>query len=285
MGRIEEALKRAKETQHQGMGRKGNLGWRRHSNGEGGGGLRDFTRRPEAGKPVFQDLWQSATKYFLDEDTLTGYRVTTESQAMPTKSAYKMLRTRVLQRMRANHWNTLAISSARSNAGKTLTAINTSISIASDPNQQVVLVDLDLRRPTVAKYLGIEHKFGLTDYLLNDVPIEKVAVKTQIDKLMVIPNYAAQENSSELITSDRMKALVRRLAADSDGSTIIFDLPPMLDADDMLAFSDQVDALLFVVAECETRKADLQQVSDLVEDMNVLGVILNKSDDESPAYY
>lgn len=285
MGRIEEALKRAKETQHQGMGRKGNLGWRRNSNGDGGGGLRDFTPHTDAGQPVFQEIYAAATKYFLDDETLTENRVTADSQALATKSAYKMLRTRVLQRMRANHWTTLAISSARSNAGKTVTAINTSISIASDPNQNVILVDLDLRRPSVGKYFGIEHKYGLTDYLTNNVPIEKVAVKTQIDSLVVIPNYAPQENSSELISSAEMKALVRKLANDADGSTVIFDLPPMLDADDMLVFSEQVDALLFVVAECETRKADLQQVSDLVEDMNVLGVILNKSDDESPAYY
>ena len=78
---------------------------------------------------------------------------------------------------------------------------------------------------------------------------------------------------------------MERLSNDSGGCLVIIDLPPMLDADDMLAFSPQVDALLFIVAECETRRADLLQVRDIIEDLEVIGIILNKSDDDSPTYY
>ena len=79
--------------------------------------------------------------------------------------------------------------------------------------------------------------------------------------------------------------LAAELASDSEGAIVVYDLPPMLEADDMLAFARNVDCLLFVVAECETRAADLKLVENLIEEVNVLGVVLNKSNDTAPAYY
>jgi protein-tyrosine kinase len=277
MGRIDDALSKVKTS--------GSGSSFAPSGVDQASTLRSLNIKRSRQSPVFEELSESASYFELDADVLKKNRVTSDDQLLSVRSAYKMLRTRLLQRMRANNWNTLAISSARSNAGKTLTAINTAISISHEPNRHVILVDLDLRRPSVAKYLGIEPQHDLSDYLLNDVPIEKVVIRTGIERLLIIPNTAAQEYSSELLTSAAMQALAERLSNDAGGAIVIYDLPPMLDADDMLAFSPQVDALLFIAAECETRRADLQQVSDLIEDLDVIGVILNKSDDDSPAYY
>jgi protein-tyrosine kinase len=277
MGRIDDALSKVKTS--------GSGSSFAPSGVDQASTLRSLNIKRSRQSPVFEELSESASYFELDADVLKKNRVTSDDQLLSVRSAYKMLRTRLLQRMRANNWNTLAISSARSNAGKTLTAINTAISISHEPNRHVILVDLDLRRPSIAKYLGIEPQHDLSDYLLNDVPIEKVVIRTGIERLLIIPNTAAQEYSSELLTSAAMQALAERLSNDAGGAIVIYDLPPMLDADDMLAFSPQVDALLFIAAECETRRADLQQVSDLIEDLDVIGVILNKSDDDSPAYY
>jgi Mrp family chromosome partitioning ATPase len=235
--------------------------------------------------PVFSKLLNSATSYYLDPEVLAANRITTDEQTLSVRAAYKMLRTRLLKRMRANDWRSVAISSARSGAGKTVTAINAAISIAHEPNQKAILVDLDLRRPSIAKYLGIEPKHDLVDFLVNDVPIERVVAKSDIDRLLVLPTTQAQEHSSELLCSPRMTQLARWLHEDDSGSIIIFDMPPMLDADDLLAFSAHIDALLFIVAECETNSAELGLVQDLIEALQVAGVILNKSADKSPAYY
>ena len=277
MGRIEDALNKAKVAQAGSTFAP--------SRGDHTANLHALNSQQSRRTPIFDELYKKARHYELDVEVLQKNRITSDDQALSVRSAYKMLRTRLLQRMRANNWNTLAISSARSNAGKTLTAINTAISIAHEPNKRVILVDLDLRRPSVARYLGIEPQYDLSDYLLNNVSIEKVAIRTSVERLVIIPNTAAQEYSSELLSSTKMLSLVEKLSNDASGAIVIFDLPPMLDADDMLAFSPQVDSLLFVVAECETRRADLQQVSELIEDLDVIGVILNKSDDDSPAYY
>ena len=90
----------------------------------------------------------------LDRDTLVRHKVITESTDAGVRTAYKMLRTRVLQRMRSNGWQSLAVTSAMPSDGKTLTSINLAISLAGDVNQNVCLVDLDLRHSSIARYLG-----------------------------------------------------------------------------------------------------------------------------------
>ncbi len=282
MGRIEDALRRAKASHLKVSGNP--------SAPDAAGRRNLLSTRPapvaeSRGTAIFDELWRYASVHELDPVTLQRNRVVTDQQPLVVKSAYKMLRTRLLQRMRANRWSKLGITSARAGAGKSLTAINTAISIAREPNQNVILVDLDLRRPSIARYLDIEPQYDLSDYLLNDIEIEDVVVKTSIERLLIIPAITAHENSSELLSSPRMMDLVRLLSADTQGCTVIFDFPPMLDADDLLAFSPNIDALLFIVAECETRRSDLQQAQGMLEDLHVIGVILNKSDDKSPAYY
>ena len=233
------------------------------------------------------EIGKQAERLVLDSEILRQNRVIVSSDALGTNTAYKMLRTRVLQRMRANNWKCLAVSSARPGAGKTLTAINMAISLSFEPNQRVILVDLDLRRPTVSRYLGIERTHGLSNYLHNNVPLEKVIVNTNIDRLMILPNFHAYEHSSELLSSPKMVELVETLSDPSNSTIVIFDLPPLLDADDVLAFSPLFDALLMVVSQGETRRLDLPKSLELLHDIVVLGVVMNKSrgKDDAPAYY
>jgi len=280
MGRIVEALQKAKAMQKDvasSTPTKRNLAVSKRSSIE--------NVSLQSGE---SELGKKARRIILDPEILQRNRVVAYSQTLGSTSAvYKMLRTRVLQRMRTNNWTRLAISSARPNAGKTLTAINTAISLSFEPNQRVILVDLDLRRPTIGRYLGIEQQFGLSDYLKGDISIEKVIVRPDIDRLLIIPNFASTEHSSELLSSPKMVDLVSRLSHPSNSTIVIFDLPPLLDADDMLAFSPLFDALLVVVAQGETRRLELQRSFELLQDINVLGVILNKSrgTEEMPGYY
>jgi capsular exopolysaccharide synthesis family protein len=282
MGRIEDALRQAKashlnDTSDQPARDAAGRAQKLNRTGS--------THAPRRSTAIFDELWRGASSYELDPVSLQRARVISDQQPLAVKAAYKMLRTRLLQRMRANRWSKLGITSARAGAGKTLTAINTAISIAREPNQKVILVDLDLRRPSITRYLDIEPRYDLSDYLLNDVEIEDVVIKTAVERFLIIPSVTAHENSSELLSSPRMQDLVRLLSTDIEGCTVIFDFPPMLDADDMLSFSPNIDALLFVVAECETRRPDLQQAQGIIKDLNVVGIVLNKSDDKSPAYY
>lgn len=279
MGRIDEALLKVKALQQEAS--HSAVEKRRFSARDSA----SFARHPpESAGSV---LGKTARRITLDPEVMERNRIVAYSQVPGINSAYKMLRTRVLQRMRANNWARLAISSARPNAGKTLTAINTAISLSFEPNQRIILVDLDLRRPTIGRYLGIEQQFGLSDFLENDISLEKVIVRPDIDRLLIIPNFESTEHSSELLSSPRMVDLVGRLSHPSNSTIVIFDLPPLLDADDMLAFSPLFDALLVVVAQSETRRIELQKSFELLQDINVLGVVLNKArgTEDAPGYY
>jgi len=232
-------------------------------------------------------LAATARRIKLDPKVMQMNRIVASNDTQGMNTSYKMLRTRILQRMRANSWNRLAISSARPSAGKTLTAINTAISLSFEPNQQVILADLDLRRPSIARYLGIRQKYGLSDYLIDDVPLDKIVVRPNIERLLIVPNFQAYEHSSELLSSPKMVELVGLLSRPENSTIIIFDLPPLLDADDVLAFSPLYEALLMVVSQNETRQVDLEKSFELMHDINILGVVLNKSrgNAESPGYY
>jgi len=204
-------------------------------------------------------------------------------------AAYSVLRTRVLQRMRNNGWHTLLVTSPGAGEGKTLTALNLAVSLSRDVNQSVMLVDLDLRRFTVAKYFGFstDVKAGIGDYLMGNAEIaEIIYVPSNLERITVIPNREAVENSSDLLASPRMKQLLAWLREQSDRTIIIFDMPPVLACDDVLAFCPVVDSVLLVVAEGQTDRAALEKTIGLLAETNLLGVVLNKSDElgDSEAY-
>jgi len=226
---------------------------------------------------------QSLPKVSLNPKILRENRIVVTSDS-PASMSYKMLRTRVLQRMRRNGWSTLAVTGTRPGEGKSLTAINLSLCMARDINTSVMLVDLDLRKPSIHEYMGISPRRGLGDYLCNTSTLEQVALNPKIDRLGLLLNQVSFADSSEWLSSPEMAALVRRLRQ-GDGRIVIFDLPPVLATDDMLAFSPLVDALLLVVSQGTTRRDDLVGVKEMLQDVNVVGTVLNRSSEETSPYY
>lgn len=204
--------------------------------------------------------------------------------------AYKILRTRMLRRLEANQWHSFAVTGATAGEGKTLTSINLAMALAQDSNTWVFLVDLDLQRPKVASYLGLNNSLGergLTDFLLGEATFEQITYSPgNAERLAVIPNFQAVANSSDLLTSPRMDELLRALEAETPRRVVIFDMPPVLASDDVLAFSPQIDGLLLVVAEGTTSRDALRGAKELLQEMNLLGVVLNRSEaQQEGAYY
>ena len=204
------------------------------------------------------------------------------------RRAYKVLRTRVLKRLNAGGWHSIAVTSAAPGEGKSLTAINLALALAQDAATSVFLVDLDLQRPALARYLGMTHGPDLSNYLAGEAPIEKVIYDVGIERLAVLPNSQPLHNSSELLRGDRMAELVGFLEAETPKRVIVYDMPPALVGDDVLAFSDSVDSIMMVVAEGKTSRVALENARNVLGDMNLLGVVLNhasQSKDEAYAYY
>lgn len=193
----------------------------------------------------------------------------------PVASAYRVLRTHILQRMRANGWKTLGVTSPTAQDGKTLTAINLAISLAREVNQTILLVDMDLKRPSIGRYFVDGPMPGIGDYLVNETDIADLLIHPGIERLVVLPGNDALTLPSELLSSPRAAQLVAELKGRYDDRLILFDLPPLFAGDEVLAFQPYLDALLLVVEEGKVSKEDLQRATQLLGDRNILGMVLN----------
>ncbi|HZC68510.1 MAG TPA: CpsD/CapB family tyrosine-protein kinase, partial [Nitrospirales bacterium] len=205
-------------------------------------------------------------------------RVLAAFEEGPYTDAYKILRTQVMHRMRENAWSVLAVTSPGEGEGKTLTAVNLAVSLALEVTQTVLLVDANLRAPSVHHAFGLMEQRGLSDYLLHDTPIEDLLVHPGIRRFVLLPGGRRIQNSVELLTSPRMVALVKELKQRYPSRIVIFDLPPLNRAADVLAFSPYVDATLMVVEEGRTTVADVERALLLLKGATpVIGTVLNKA--------
>lgn len=210
-------------------------------------------------------------------EELRDKRLVIGEESSPQANAYKMLRTQVLQRLRSNHWNSLAIVSPGGGAGKSLTAANLAISLVREVRHTVLLVDVNLRQPALHELFGYPASAGLSEYLTQDMTLGPLLFSPGIERLVVLPGGAPVTNSSELLSSPRMTRLVNELRTRYPDRIVVFDLPAALTGDDVLAFSPHVEACLFVVEEGRTNRDDLERSMDLLRAMPSLGVVLNKS--------
>ncbi len=200
----------------------------------------------------------------------------------PRADIFRVLRTNVLKQLRENNWNSFAITSATPGAGKTLLSVNLAIAIAMEGNQNVLLVDADLRQPRVRRYLGLPGEFGLLDCLTGDVSLENTLIDPGIERLVVLPGTQFDSTSSELIASQKMVGLVQEI--NQRYGIIIYDLSPLFAADDAMLFMPHVDAALLVVEDGKNTADELQYSMRLLEETNLLGLVLNKSRQPLPTY-
>lgn len=233
---------------------------------------------PERRADVQRIKYGSTKKIPVDERVLQENRVLNPGMPEEVAMAYKLLRTRVLQRMRQHEWVTLAVTSPAKNAGKTLTAINLAISMAEKLDYTVLLVDLDFRKPTVRNYLNLEVDCGLSDYLLSDIPLHDILVNPGLERLVVLPQRERISSPSELLASPKMAQLVEEIRNRYPSRIVIFDMPPIMVADDVVAFSTFVDSILLVVEDGETTTDELRTINTLLDSEKIIGTVLNKAD-------
>ncbi len=236
------------------------------------------SRRTMEYSPPLSFTYTRTKSLTVPPSVLREHRVMAASKYGPFIDAYKILRTQVMQRLRENGWNVVGVTSPGYGEGKTLTAVNLAVSLAMETTQTVLLVDSDLQDPTVHKVFGLQNSLGLADYLLDDQPIEDLLIHPGIGQFVLLPGGRAISNSSEILTSAKMVALVEELKHRYPSRIVVFDLPPLLHTADVLAFSPYTDALLMVVEEGKTTGDELQRALGLVKNSRpVLGTVLNKA--------
>lgn len=222
----------------------------------------------------------------VDWTALKERRVISTEDVQPASHAYRMLRTQVLQRARSHGLTTLGVVSAINGEGKTLTAINLALSLAAEPNQTVVLLDLDLRRPAVARTLGLTAERGLETWFGGDEPTKNVCYGIEgVERLYVLPTLKPVRSSSEVLAGLGTRKLFNELKARDPGRLLLVDLPPVLLSDDALTVAPLLDGVVLVVKERGTKREDVVRVVELLGNTRIVGTVLNRSSEsESRAY-
>jgi protein-tyrosine kinase len=207
----------------------------------------------------------------VDQALFESNRILLPGAAGNPGRPFKMLRTQVLRRLDQLGANTLAVLSPTSGSGKTLTAINLAIAIAAEDARTALLIDLDLRNPGIHKHLGLSPEIGIEDCILGKSAVRQAMIKLAgYERLTVLPARRMVEASSEMLSDVRTAELVAELRGRYPNRVLIFDIPPVLQADDALAFTRNVQAGLMVVREGHTKREDVVRSIELLRDLKTL---------------
>ena len=222
----------------------------------------------------------------LSSDHLESHRIVAHGTSSPNGRYYDMLRTQVLQEMDKKSWQFLAVTSPTAGCGKTVTSCNLALSIARLPQRSVLLVDLDLRRPTVGKYLGIGNSGGVLSVLEGRAPLSSAVVHASIgpNGMLVLPG-SVSSNSSEWMASQTMGALLQTIKRDFRSRIVIFDLPPILLGDDVISILPRMDATLLVAGVGSTSLSDIKECQKHLQRSPVIRVVVNKVTEAVGSYY
>jgi protein-tyrosine kinase len=250
-------------------------------------------QRPKLGKfrapglsALRTDLGAPLNGIKLDIQHLESQRIIAHNSADARSKAFDMLRTQVLQAMDQKNWQFLAVTSPTVGCGKTVTAINLALSIARQPERSVLLVDLDLRRPQVASCLGVSCDQGTLSVLERRASLAQAVIQSQAanHELLVLPAESSTLSSAELIASRAMTTMLQDIKRDYPSRIVIFDVPPMLAGDDVLALLPQIDCVLLVASVGTSTTSEIKECTKHLQASEVIRLVLNKSS-ESVNYY
>lgn len=221
----------------------------------------------------------------VNKETLRRSRVVLPGAEDAAAHAYKMLRTQVLQFLRRHGFASLAVVSPATDDGRTLTAINLALAVADDLDHTALLVDMDLRQPSVHRHFGMEPERGVGDCLRRTAEIADVLLRPEpYPKLVLLPAVTAEPQSSELLSGDSARQLTTEVRERYPNRIVIYDLPPLLTTADAMAFLPCVEAALLVVCEGRTRREDVSRCAELLRGTPLVGTVLNGSRDAHAAY-
>jgi receptor protein-tyrosine kinase len=181
-------------------------------------------------------------------------------------------------RVKNGNANLVMVTSSLPGEGKTFTSINLALSMAMEIDTTVLLVDGDVAHPSIPALLDTPHAPGLLDLLTrDDLDVADALVKTNLDKLTVLPSGSRQRRSTELLASEQMASLLRELATRYEDRIIIFDSPPLLATTEARVMATHMGQVVMVVAADATSHHAVTQALTTIESCEVVLMALNKA--------
>ncbi|WP_292284398.1 P-loop NTPase [Marivita sp.] len=247
--------------------------------------------RPE---PVHdpEEAWRGLDRFEIDVKRLTKSNIVTALREDPAHTRFDILRTRMLQALVENGWKRVAITSPTKNCGKTFTAANLAVSLSRQENCRTVLLDLDMRSPSLHKIFGVRDTGSIGDMLRGQIAVERHLQGFAPNSISAGSHVALGFNgitepyAAELLQDPSTSRALRDIETQLDPDVMLFDLPPALLNDDVIAMRPHIDALLIVAAGGLTKANDIKETERrLGETTPLLGVVLNKAEQNESSEY
>jgi exopolysaccharide/PEP-CTERM locus tyrosine autokinase len=198
---------------------------------------------------------------------------------------FKMLRTQILFPSKGEPPRTILITSALPGDGKSFVSANLAISIAQGVEEHVMLIDGDIRRPTLHERFGIGRVKGLSEYLAGGEQVSDVLVKTLVEKLTLLPAGEPPAKPTELMASKKMKALVEEVRSRYEDRYVLIDSPPPSIAAETQIMSQYVDGIILVVRAGKTPRANIEETIEYLSKEKLIGVVFNQADQSQNKHY
>lgn len=238
------------------------------------------------------DVWPQLGPMPVQRNQMAQNLIITASRRNPVHAAFDVLRARLLNALTDNGWKRVAITSPTRDCGKTFVSVNLAVTLSRYENCRTILLDMDMRNPSVAKTLGLRDVGSMGDYLRGDVPTRDQFFKFDSNDMKIGDNLAIAMNdriepyASELMQQPATAELLQRMEAELSPDVILYDLPPALANDDVIAFEDNFDGVLIVIDGTRTSSQEVREVMRRLGDsVPLLGVVLNKAEDATGEEY
>jgi Mrp family chromosome partitioning ATPase len=198
--------------------------------------------------------------------------------AMDARSrSFNMLRGRLAALRNERKWRTLGIVSATPSVGKSFVSANLAAAMSRDPRFDTLLIDLDLRRGTLADIFGIDTDGGIRAYLEDEqASTELTAFRPAGEKLLILPNLPGDVRSAEVLAGRRMSDLMSAIRASEHRRFYLFDLPPVYANDDAATIIEQLDGYIFIAEEGKSSQQEVEAAVELLGHDRLAGVVINK---------
>ncbi len=228
-------------------------------------------------------VWESLSAVQLSAEILGGNGLFPLPSNQPAALAIDQLRSKVLHGLSQQGWKRIAVTSPTHGCGKSFVATNLALSLARRPSSRTALIDLDLRSPGLAKLLGLNEAADLADFLTGEQPLESVFRRFGRTLALGL-NDAPVEMASETLHSPETAIALSAMIDQLDPEVVIYDMPPALGTDDLLAMAPSLDAVLLVVDGTQTTPDDVRACERLFEGrIPLLGVVLNRAQERGAA--
>jgi protein-tyrosine kinase len=219
--------------------------------------------------------WMALAEAPLDPRRLEAGRVVAHRPG-PGAAAFDLMRTNLMRHLREHGWTRVAITSPTSACGKTTASLNLAFSLARQADLRVMVLELDLRRPAMARTLGLAGPWRFSGVLDGSETMQNQLVRWGTNLAFGL-NSLPVPSPAELLSSARAAEAIDAIEARFRPDVILFDMPPTLVSDDTIAFLDQVDCALMVAAAEKSTVGEIDRTGkELAEHTKVLGVVLNK---------